>query len=175
MAWYDKIIGRKPQVDEEKLNPAQPYYDGKIESSREPTFSFEKAYEDLEIVNRGVNMLVDDCAEINVKVGEQLNIQSIVKGIKRSRVDLLLNKEPNLFQDISSFRRNLLIDYLIDGNIFIYYDGVHLYHLPASKMIIHASEKTYIEKYTYNETITFTPKDLFYLEYYLNYILKFLL
>lgn len=164
MAWYDKIIGRTPQVDEEKLNPAQPYYDGKIESSREPTFSFEKAYEDLEIVNRGVNMLVDDCAEINVKVGEQLNIQSIVKGIKRSRVDLLLNKEPNLFQDISSFRRNLLIDYLIDGNIFIYYDGVHLYHLPASKMIIHASEKTYIEKYTYNETITFTPKEIIHIK-----------
>ena len=164
MAWYDRLIGRAPQVDEEKLNPAQPYYDGKIESSREPTFSFEKAYEDLEIVNRGVNMLVDDCAEINVKVGDQLNIQSVVKGIKRSRVDLLLNKEPNLFQDISSFRRNLLIDYLIDGNIFIYYDGVHLYHLPASKMIIHASEKTYIEKYTYNETITFTPKEIIHIK-----------
>lgn len=164
MAWYDRLIGRAPQVDEEKLNPAQPYYDGKIESSREPTFSFEKAYEDLEIVNRGVNMLVDDCAEINVKVGDQLNIQSVVKGIKRSRVDLLLNKEPNLFQDINSFRRNLLIDYLIDGNIFIYYDGVHLYHLPASKMIIHASEKTYIEKYTYNETITFTPKEIIHIK-----------
>ena len=164
MAWYDRLIGRAPEVDEEKLNPAQPYYDGKIESSREPTFSFEKAYEDLEIVNRGVNMLVDDCAEVNVKVGEQLNIQSVVKGIKRSRVDLLLNKEPNLFQDISSFRRNLLIDYLIDGNIFIYYDGVHLYHLPASKMIIHASEKTYIEKYTYNETITFTPKEIIHIK-----------
>lgn len=164
MAWYDRLIGRAPKVDEEKLNPAQPYFDGKIESSREPTFSFEKAYEDLEIVNRGVNMLVDDCAEINVKVGEQLNIQSIVKGIKRSRVDLLLNKEPNLFQDISSFRRNLLIDYLIDGNIFIYYDGVHLYHLPASKMIIHASEKTYIEKYTYNETITFTTKEIIHIK-----------
>ena len=164
MAWYDRLIGRAPEVDEEKLNPAQPYYDGKIESSREPTFSFEKAYEDLEIVNRGVNMLVDDCAEVNVKVGDQLNIQSVVKGIKRSRVDLLLNKEPNLFQDISSFRRNLLIDYLIDGNIFIYYDGVHLYHLPASKMIIHASEKTYIEKYTYNETITFTPKEIIHIK-----------
>jgi len=164
MAWYDRLIGRAPKVDEEKLNPAQPYFDSKIESSREPTFSFEKAYEDLEIVNRGVNMLVDDCAEINVKVGAQLSTQSIVKGIKRSRVDLLLNKEPNLFQDISAFRRNLLIDYIIDGNIFIYYDGVHLYHLPASKMIIHASEKTYIEKYTYNETVTFSPREIIHVK-----------
>ena len=45
----------------EKLNPAQPYFDHKIESSREHTVSYEKAYEDLEIVNRGVNMIVDDC------------------------------------------------------------------------------------------------------------------
>lgn len=164
MAWYNTIFGRKPNKGQEKLNPAQSYFDGKIESSREPTFNFERAYEDLEVVNRGVNMLVDDAAEINVKVGAQLPIQSVVKGIKRSRVDLLLNKEPNLFQDISSFRRNLLIDYIIDGNIFIYYDGVHLYHLPASKMIIHASEKTYIEKYTYNETINFTPKEIIHIK-----------
>ena len=164
MAWYDRLIGRTPKADEEKLNPAQPYFDGKVESSREPTFSFEQAYEDLEIVNRGVNMLVDDAAEINVKVGPQLPLQSVIKGIKRSRVELLLNKEPNLFQDISTFRRNLLIDYLIDGNIFIYYDGVHLYHLPASKMIIHASESTYIEKFTYNETVTFSPKEIIHIK-----------
>jgi len=164
MAWYDRLIGRTPKADEEKLNPAQPYFDGKVESSREPTFSFEQAYEDLEIVNRGVNMLVDDAAEINVKVGVQLPTQSVIKGIKRSRVELLLNKEPNLFQDISTFRRNLLIDYLIDGNIFIYYDGVHLYHLPASKMIIHASESTYIEKFTYNETVTFSPKEIIHIK-----------
>jgi HK97 family phage portal protein len=164
MAWYNTIFRRKPSGDQEKLNPAQPYFDGKVESSREPTFNFERAYEDLEVVNRGVNMLVDDAAEINVKVGPQLPTQSVVKGIKRSRVDLLLNKEPNPFQDISSFRRNLLIDYIIDGNIFIYYDGVHLYHLPANKMIIHASEKTYIEKYTYNETVTFTPKEIIHIK-----------
>ena len=164
MAWYDRIIGRAPQADSEKLNPAQPYYDHKTESSREPTFDFEKAYEDLEIVNRGVNMLVDDCAEINVSVGNQLPTQSVVKGIKRSRVDLLLNKEPNLFQDINSFRRNILIDYIIDGNIFIYYDGVHLYHLPASKMTIHASETTYIEKFSYNEKIDYKPSEIIHVK-----------
>jgi len=164
MAWYDRLIGRAPQADSEKLNPAQPYYDHKTESSREPHFDFERAYEDLEIVNRGVNMLVDDCAEINVSVGNQLPTQSVVKGIKRSRVDLLLNKEPNLFQDINSFRRNILIDYIIDGNIFIYYDGVHLYHLPASKMTIHASETTYIERFSYNEKIDYRPSEIIHVK-----------
>jgi len=163
MAWYDRLIGRTPEA-EEKLNPAQPYFDGKIESSREQTVSYERAYEDLEIVNRGVNMIVDDAAEINVKVGGQLPIQSVVKGIKRSRIDLLLNKEPNLFQDISSFRRNLIIDYLLDGNVFIYYDGAHMYHLPADKMIIHTSEETYVEKYTYNNTVTFSPREIIHVK-----------
>jgi len=163
MAWYDRLIGRRPEA-EEKLNPAQPYFDGKIESSREQTVSYEKAYEDLEIVNRGVNMIVDDAAEINVKVGGQLPVQSVVKGIKRSRIDLLLNKEPNLFQDISSFRRNLIIDYLLDGNVFIYYDGAHMYHLPADKMIIHTSEETYVEKYTYNNTVTFSPREIIHVK-----------
>ena len=163
MAWYDRLIGRTPQV-EEKLNPAQPYYDHKTEPSRELHFDYERAYEDLEIVNRGVNMIVNDAAEINSKIGTQLPVQSVVKGIKRSRVELLLNKEPNPFQDISSFRRNLLIDYIIDGNIFIYYDGVHLYHLPASKMTIHASESTYVEKFTYNEKVDFSTREVIHIK-----------
>ena len=162
MAWYDRLIGRKP---EEKLNPAQPYYDHKVEPSREKVVNYERAYEDLEIVNRGVNMIVDDASEIPTSVGAQVQgLQSVVKGIKRSRVDLLLNKEPNPFQDISTFRRNLVTDYLIDGNIFIYFDGVHLYHLPANKMIIHASDSTYIEKFTFNETINYKPSEIIHIK-----------
>jgi HK97 family phage portal protein len=161
MAWYN--FWQNKDV-EEKLNPAQPYFTEKTISSREPTFSYERAYEDLEIVNRGVNMIVDDCAEIDVKVGLQSPGNSVVKGIKRSRVNLLLNKEPNLFQDISTFRRNLITDYIIDGNVFIYFDGVHLYHLPASKMTIHASETTYIDKFTYNEAVNYSPSEIIHIK-----------
>ena len=161
MAWYN--FWRNEEA-EEKLNPAQPYYDHKVESSREKTVSYERAYEDLEIVNRGVNMIVDDCSEINVKVGPQTNSTSVVKNIKRTRDSNLLNIEPNLFQDISTFRRNLITDYLLDGNIFIYFDGVHLYHLPASKMTIHASETTYIDKFTYNEEVNYSPKEVIHIK-----------
>jgi len=162
MAWYDRFIGKDV---EEKLNPAQPYYDHKVESSRENVTSYERAYEDLEIVNRGVNMIVDDVSEIPIAVGPQVvGIQTVIKGIKRSRVELLLNKEPNPFQDISTFRRNLITDYLIDGNIFIYFDGVHLYHLPANKMTIHASDSTYIEKFTFNQTVTYKPSEIIHIK-----------
>ena len=164
MAWYDRFRRDSKDV-EEKLNPAQQYYDHAVEPSREFTFKYEKAYEDIEIVNRGVNLIVDDTAEIKTIVGAQIpGLQSIVKGVKRSRVNLLLNKEPNPFQDISTFKRNLITDFLIDGNIFIYYDGVHLYHLPANKMNIHASQTTYIEKFTFNETVDYKPTEIIHIK-----------
>ena len=167
MAWYDNLFGRRqPSEDlEEKLNPAQAYFDHTTLSSREQVYKYERAYEDLEIVNRGVNLIVDDAAEIPVAVGRQIqSLNSVVKGIKRSRVDLLLNTEPNPFQDISTFRRNLVTDFLLDGNIFIYFDGVHLYHLPSSKMVIHTSDKSYIEKYTFNEAIDYKPSEIVHIK-----------
>ena len=167
MAWYDRMLGRKPLIveSEEKLNPAQQYYDHKTEPSRELVFRYERAYEDLEIVNRGVNLIVDDAAEIPTTEGPQIQgLQNVVKGIKRSKVSLLLNKEPNPFQDISTFRRNLITDFILDGNIFIYFDGVHLYHLPASKMNIHASETTYIEKFTFNEQVDYGTSEIIHVK-----------
>lgn len=161
MAWYN--FWQNKDV-EEKLNPAQPYFTEKTIPSREFTFSYERAYEDLEIVNRGVNMIVDDCAEVNIKVGLQSPGNSVAKGIKRSRVNLLLNKEPNLFQDISTFRRNLITDYLIDGNIFIYFDGAHMYHLPADKITIYTDDKTYIERFSYDNSIDYSPSEIIHIK-----------
>lgn len=166
MAWYSNLFkGKKVEDTEEKLNPIQPYYQNTTEPSREFTFSYERAYEDLEVVNRGVNLLVDDCAEIDTIVSRDSKIPGIVKGIKASRIDLLLNKEPNPFQDISSFRRNLFTDYILDGNIFIYFDGVHLYHLPASKMTIHASKTTYIDYYSFDGgSQRFSPDEIIHVK-----------
>jgi len=166
MAWYNPFSSKDLSADElyEKLNPAQPYYEHKVDSSREPVYAYERAYEELEIVNRSVNMIVDDCAEIDVLIGEPTKGNSVKKGIKRSRVDLLLNVEPNPFQDISTFRRNLITDMIIDGNIFIYFDGAHLYHLPASKMTIHSSDTTYIDHYSFNEIINYSTSEIIHIK-----------
>ena len=166
MAWYDRLIGRTQEVEaEEKLNPAQPYYDRVVEPSKEFTFKYEKAYEDLEVVNRGVNLIVDDCGEIDITVAPPVpGVPGVVKGIKRSRVEILLNREPNPFQDISTFRRNLFTDFILDGNIFVYFDGAHLYHLPANKMIIHADKENYVEKYTFEESVTFRPNEIIHVK-----------
>lgn len=165
MAWYDRFLGINR---EEKENPAQYVIsrdEGMTIDSRENVTNYKNAYESLEVVNRAVNMIVDDTAEIPFDVGTQIQgTNPIMKNLRRTRVDLLLNKEPNPFQDVSTFKRNLLIDLLIDGNIFIYFDGAHLYHLPADHMTIHSDENTYIEKFTYDHSIDYSPKEIIHIK-----------
>ena len=161
MAWYDRFLRR--EEDEEKLNPIQQYLGQATETSREYTQNYETYYETLEIVNRGVNIVVDDVSEIPHKIGAAAGHHASVKGIKKSRVSLLLNREPNPFQDVSAFKRNLITDFLLDGNIFIYYDGAHLYHLPADKVTIHGDSKTFVEKYTYND-VDYAPAEIIHVK-----------
>jgi len=168
MAWYDFLIGRNATADEEKLNPSQYVIsrnEGLTIDSREVVSNYRNAYEQLEVVNRAVNMIVDDAAEIPYSLGDKrTGTNDIVKNIRKSRVDLLLNVEPNPFQDISTFKRNLIIDLLIDGNIFIYFDGAHLYHLPAEKVTIHSDDRTYIEKYTFDSAIDYNINEIIHIK-----------
>ena len=165
MAWYDRFLGT---TSEEKLNPAQYVIsrkEGMTVDSKEVVTNYKNAYEQLEIVNRAVNMIVDDVSEIPFAVGEKLvGTSNILKNIRRSKVDLLLNVEPNPFQDVSAFKRNLIIDLLIDGNIFIYFDGAHLYHLPADKVTIYTDDSTYVEKYSYNNSIDYNPNEIIHIK-----------
>ena len=168
MAWYDRLLGRAPIVDEEKLNPAQYVIsrnEGMTIDSREVVTNYRNAYEQLEIVNRAVNMIVDDVSEIPFAIGEKIvGTTNVLKNIRRSKVDLLINKEPNPFQDVSAFKRNLIIDLLIDGNIFIYFDGAHLYHLPADKVRIYTDDKTYVERYSYDNSIDYSPDEIIHIK-----------
>jgi len=170
MAWYDFLLGRQGTVesDEEKLNPSQyaiSRNEGMTIDSQEVVSNYRNAYEQLEIVNRAVNMIVDDVAEIPYNVGEQRQgTNNIVKNIRRVKVDQLLNKEPNPFQDVSTFKRNLIIDLLIDGNIFIYFDGAHLYHLPAEKVTIYSDDNTYVEKYSFDNSIDYNVNEIIHIK-----------
>lgn len=162
MGWYRNLI--------EKLNPAQPDIVTMVEgagpiSSREIITNYTAYYEYLEVVNRGVNMIVDDTAEIPMRVGEQIKgINPVVKNVRRSRVELLLNKEPNPFQDISTFKRNLIVDYILDGNFFMYFDGTALYHLPANYVQIEPDPTTYVSKYTFQHNVDYTPSEIIHVK-----------
>ena len=95
MAWYDRILGIQR---EEKLNPSQYVIsrnEGITIDSREPTISYRNAYEQLEIVNRAVNMIVDDVAEIPYTVGQQSPATTNI--INHNGKSVLLSPIPNIF------------------------------------------------------------------------------
>ena len=150
----------------EKLNPGQRWisYMEPQSPSTEPERTYIYYYENLEIVNRAVNMIIDDASEVNFKVGSDKIGFPKVSGIKRKTVETLLNVQPNPFQDIHSFRRNMFMDLLIDGNIFLYWDGQYLYQLPANKVTIKSDEKTYVEKYVFQGTIDFKVEEIIHIK-----------
>jgi HK97 family phage portal protein len=162
MGWFDNL--------REKLNPAQRDIVSMVEgsgpiSSREIISNYTAYYEYLEVVNRGVNMIVDDTAEIPLRIGEPIKgLTPVVKNVRRTRVELLLNKEPNPFQDISTFKRNLIVDYILDGNLFVYFDGTALYHLPANYVQIEPDETTYISKFTFQHNVDYTPSEIIHVK-----------
>lgn len=150
----------------EKLNPAQRWIAqdyGDIPSV-EPERSYIFYYETLEIVNRAVNMVIDDAAEINYSIGTEKVGFPVISGIKRKTVETLLNIQPNPYQDLHSFRRNLLMDFILDGNMFIYFDGAHLYHLPANKVVIEPDPETYVNKYVFDGKIDYFPNEIIHVK-----------
>ena len=158
MAWYDFFT---------KLNPGQAQIvakEGILVPSFEDVLSYQKYYDQLEIVNRAVNMIVDDVAEVRVKVGPPTKASVRHNSVKKATVDRLLNVEPNPYQDVNTFYRNLVLDYLIDGNIFVYFDGVYLYHLPAADMVIEPDTKTYIKGYMFKGRIAYGPEEIIHIK-----------
>lgn len=151
---------------EEKLNPAQPSIakGNESNSSGEPIGTYKFYYSKLEIVQRGVNMLVDDTSAIPFRVGNKLDGVRPVQSRRKKDVEKLLNYQPNFFQDAATFRANMIMDYIMDGNIFLYFDGVHLYHLPANKMVIKSSPTTYVEKYVYDGETNYTPDEIIHIK-----------
>lgn len=163
MVWY------RPNTwftdNTEKLNPAQ------VMISREQgmfintdaAIGYNNAFEKLETVNRGVSMIVSGCASLDYDVKDKL-LDGVTSGVRQKTLNNLLNHTPNPFQTIQEFRANIFTDFILEGNIFIYYDGVHLYHLPASKVQIVTDPKTFVASYRYNATIVFKPEEVVHIK-----------
>lgn len=142
----------------EKMNPAQPEIQmdqGETQSTTINSYSAYLAYSKMEVVNRGVSLIVDAAAEFDYDIKDKirgLGINPYSTGEDKKKINVLLNFKPNPYQNIDSFRRNCFTDYILDGNIFIYFDGAGLYHLPASKVEIETDKKTFVKGYTYGNT-----------------------
>lgn len=147
-----------------KLNPAQATI-GLEEGTNinsDAVLSYTRAFEKLESVNRGVNMIVSGCTSLEYDIKSKKG-DGVVKGTKQAALLKLLNFAPNPYQSTADFRNTIFTDFLLEGNIFIYFDGVHMYHLPAASVSIDTDTKTFIAGYTYNGTIKFRSDEIIHI------------
>ena len=149
----------------EKFNPAQEEIVedyGDIHSPSSHYTTNQDAYEKIEIVNRGVNLITDSAAEVKFDVGDILEYSNSPTRIRKKKIDSLLNFRPNPYYNADVFKRNIIMDLLLEGDAFIYWDGAHLYHLPALKVEIIADPKTFIKEYVYGN-IKYKPNEVIHI------------
>lgn len=162
MTWYNPKTWFS---DEEKANRAQEIIarDHGSEISTDAVITYAQAFERLETVNRGVNMIVSAAAGLDYDVKDKVS-PGVVVGFRKNTLHKLLNYEPNPYQSIQEFRTNIFTDFVLEGNIFIYYDGVHLYHLPATRVVIETDPKTFVAGYTYGGETKFNADEIIHIK-----------
>lgn len=144
MGWLTSIVN--------KLNPVQSAIardEGEQSSTQTKILTVTNAYDLIEVVNRCVNLTVDNACMVNYDVGASYKFTAVYPGVRQTRLQELLNFRPNPFMDISTFRRLCIMDLLVDGNAFIYFDGQSLYHVPAYLVTIVPDEQGYVHSYEY--------------------------
>lgn len=151
----------------EKLNPAQSSISadsGGGADSEPKYYTFIEAYNSIESVRRGVDLIVNGASSFDYSITDKINgITNIVSNVRKTKVDNLLNFQANIYQDISKFRRLIFTDLIIEGNAFIYWDGGYLYHLPAQNVKVITDIKTYIKGYEYSSGVTFKPDEIIHI------------
>jgi HK97 family phage portal protein len=109
-------------------------------------------------------MLVDNAALVDFDIGKTLPFTGKFPSTKAVTLNNLLNFRPNPYMDVSTFRRLLLMDFIVDGNVFIHFDGTSFYHLPACNVEIIPDSKGYINKFVYNSNIPFSTKEIIFIK-----------
>lgn len=148
---------------EQKLNPAQEEIaedQGPLsEYSSRYTSNVVAAYNSLEVVNRGVNLIADSLAEFPIDVGDTIAAMSSTTSIRVQRLKNLLNYQANPYTSASELKNQMAIDLLIEGNSFVYFDGTYVYSLPAAEVEVVTDKKTFINHYKYKNT-KFMPEEI---------------
>jgi HK97 family phage portal protein len=148
----------------EKLNPAQAAIsadEGSSVQSTQRIVNYRNAFRNIDSVNRAVNMVVSACSSLDYDIKDKVH-EGVIAGIRQKSLNTLLNFRPNPYQSAQDFRRELFKDLLLDGNAFIHFDGVFMYHLPADNVEIITDSKTFIRGYKYNSGVTFPENEVFY-------------
>lgn len=152
----------------EKFNPTQPEIardaGTRVSTTQTKLRTLSNAYELVEVVNRCINILVDNSAMIGFDVQSTLGFTAQSTGMRQKKLVTLLNNRPNPYMDISTFRRLVLMDFLVDGNAFIHFDGHAFYHIPAHKMEVVPDSTTFINSFVYNGTQEFAANEIIFIK-----------
>ena len=149
----------------QKLNPAQPIIaedEGDLIAPSTNLSATIDAYNRVEVVNRGVNLIADSAAMIRMDVGESLDFFGSPTRIRQAKLTQLLNFRPNPYYNADVFKRNIVIDLILEGDAFIYFDGAFLYNLPASKVEVVPHPITYVKEYLYSDK-SFKPTEIIHI------------
>lgn len=146
-----------------KLNPAQTRI-AESEGTQVGTDSkltYFQSFKKLEPVNRSVSLLVNAASSLDYDIKDKVH-DGVVTGIRQKTLNTLLNFRPNPYQSAQDFRTALFTDFVLEGNAFVHFDGVFMYHLPADKVEILTDEKTFIKGFRYNGYVDFKESEVFY-------------
>ena len=124
--------------------------------------NYRNSFKKLETVNRGTNMIVNACSSLDFDIKDKI-ASDVSPGMRQKTLFNLLNYRPNPYQSAQDFRSSIFTDFILEGNIFIYFDGAFLYHLPAVNMQILPDAKTFIAGYKYNNMQDFKPSEIIHI------------
>lgn len=146
----------------EKLNPAQSriYIETGTDVSTSSNLNYQKSFDTLDSVNRGVSLIVSACSGLDYDIRDSVS-EPVYAGMRKKQLNTLLNFRPNPYQSAQDFRQNLFTDFLLEGNCFVYFDGAYLYHLPAQQVDILPDDRTFIRGYKYGSDVDFKPNEVF--------------
>lgn len=147
----------------QKSNPSQEIIAREAGSqvSSDQLVNYVQAFGKLESVNRGTSLITSACSSLNYDIKDKI-LDGVVTGVRVKQLNTLLNYRPNPYQSVQDFRTAIFTDFILEGNMFIYWDGAFLYHLPASKMVVVPDPKTFISHFMYNNVTKFSPDEVFH-------------
>jgi HK97 family phage portal protein len=152
---------------EEKLNPAQESIVQDQGSESQYTSRYTRnhinAYNTLEVVNRGVNIIADAVGEFTFDIKDKIpGLTPVIPYMRPARLNTLINFKSSQYIASSELKRQITVDLLLEGNAFIYFDGQELYSLPAINVEIIPDTRNYIKEYIYDDT-HFKPEEIIHI------------
>ncbi len=166
MTWYNPSTWFESQ--EEKANRAQSsiaQQEG-THIGTDADISYAMAFDKLESVGRGASMIINAAASLDFDIKDKV-VEGVVAGIRAKQLHSLLNFRPNPHQSSYDFRLAIFTDFILEGNIFIYYDGVHIYHLPARSVTVVPDPITFVKEYIYIggvSQVKFAPSEIIHIK-----------